>query len=646
MRFYFFIFILILPLSINAQLELCDGIKGEVKFYENFGETQGIGSALSNNETTYTYTDNFPEEGQYAIRSNTLPSVNTLPDSWLWHLMPNGWTANPGKILLINADGLTGTFYKKRISNLCDLTSYEFSFWASSLYNINSNLCTENGGLGTPINVTIEVWNENETQLIKSATTGNINNNTTINFQQYGLLFTTLAGQSEVIVKILNNNTQSGCGNDIAIDNIKVQVCGGNSTLTSLEYDNDSIFCVEDTPINLTLNLENSYQGSYFLWQKSSNNSNWENIDDISTLNDANIFNINIANITSTTYFRVAFASTESNLTSNDFKCVWYSNTFAIRVLSSTDAPTTFFTEASYCGNSDIPALAIIPVPNLTVNWFDSPVGGNLLYSNSFNYVPDGPGVYYAAYDSTDYPCLGNIRTAITLVWYPGINIDQHPPPILICGGEGAVLDALHPNSIYEWEPSSVGNGQIVTTYEPGLYTVTIRDYSNPCSESVTRTFIVEGYQNPEILEINNIGSTIYVTMTVEDNYEYSLDGITWQSSNIFQNVESGLITVYVRDLIQCGMDSMEYFFLGYIPAYFTPNGDSYNDVFTIKNMSELNLTVQIFDRYGKVITVLNSTNPTWNGNFNDKKMPSSDYWYKIIRDDITILVGHVALKR
>jgi gliding motility-associated-like protein len=62
--------------------------------------------------------------------------------------------------------------------------------------------------------------------------------------------------------------------------------------------------------------------------------------------------------------------------------------------------------------------------------------------------------------------------------------------------------------------------------------------------------------------------------------------------------------------------------------------------------MSELNLTVQIFDRYGKVITVLNSTNPTWNGNFNDKKMPSSDYWYKIIRDDITILVGHVALKR
>ncbi|WNM18126.1 T9SS type B sorting domain-containing protein [Flavobacterium capsici] len=646
MRSLFYIFFILFSSNLIAQIGLCDGVKGEIKFYENFGEAQGIGSPLLNDEITYSYTENFPEAGEYTIRSNTLPGTDILPNSWLWHLLANGWSTNPGKMLLINANGDPGVFYKKKITGLCDTTNYEFSFWAASLYNINSNLCSENNGLGVPVNFKIEVWDVNETQILNSVVTGNINNSTTINFQQYGLVFSTLSGQSEVIVKISNNNQQSGCGNDLAIDEIKIQLCGDNPILSSVEYENNSIFCAEDTPINFTLNLENSSLGNYFLWQQSIDEINWTNIDDIPSQFNNNTINFNITNIVSTTHFRVAFASSTSNLSNDDFKCSWYSNIFTIRVLSSTDAPVSFFSEASYCGDNAIPALAIVPVPNLTVNWYDSAVGGNLLQSNSFNYVPDGPGIYYAAYDSTDYPCLGDIRTPITLLWYPGIEIDQHPPPILICGGEGAILDALHPNSIYEWEPSYVGNTQTVTVYEPGLYTVTIRDLSNPCVEAKTRTFIVEGYQNPEILQINNIGNSIIVTMTVDDNYEYSLDGITWQSSNIFENVEAGLINVYVRDLIQCGMDSMEYFFLGYIPAYFTPNGDSYNDVFTIKNMTQLNLTVQIFDRYGKIITVLNSANPTWNGNFNEKKLPSSDYWYKIIRDDIIILVGHVALKR
>src|SRR5690606_41765435 len=64
-----------------------------------------------------------------------------------------------------------------------------------------------------------------------------------------------------------------------------------------------------------------------------------------------------------------------------------------------------------YCGDSDIPALAVIPTSDLTVNWYDSAIGGNLLLENSFNFVPPGPGTYYAGYASEEFTCVGDYRT-------------------------------------------------------------------------------------------------------------------------------------------------------------------------------------------------------------------------------------------
>lgn len=653
MRYFIFIITFLTTLQTHAQLELCEGIKGEIIFSENFGDGLGIGSPFTNGVTTYMFTYNFPEEGQYTIRSNSLPNLEVLPDPdlWKWHLLANDWSntlySSPGKMLLINADENSGTFYKKTIENLCEFTSYEFSLWAASLYRTTSNNCTENGGLGVPINIKLEVWDSTETQLLSSAETGNINNSSIINFQQYGLVFTALANQTAVVIKIINNNQQPGCGNDLVIDEINVQVCGGDSTLTSIEYGDDNpLFCKDETPVTINLNIENLYQGNYFVWQKSSDGDNWANIDNTPILNTGGNFNLTLSDIEYTTYFRVMFASTVGNLNGNNPDCVWFSNIYNVKILSQTDAPVSFFSEFTYCGDSTIPALAIIPVQNLSVNWYDSPIGGNLLHANSFNFVPPGPGTYYAAYSSTVYECLGDIRTAITLHWEPGIQVTTNPPPYLICGGEGAILDAIHPNSIYEWEPSLLGNSQTATVYEPGIYVVTIRDPQSSCLEARTRTFIVNGYQNPEILNISHSGSTLFVTMVHQDTYEYSLDGITWQYSNVFENVETGLIKVYVRDLIQCGEDQQDYLLLALPPTFFTPNGDGYNDVFTMKHIVQFNLSVQIFDRYGKSITLLNSKNTRWDGTFNGSELPSSDYWYVVFMDNNKMMHGHFSLKR
>lgn len=653
MRYFLYFILCLITFQGHAQLGLCQGIKGEIMFHENFGDGLGIGTPLPPGVSSYFFTNNFPEIGQYTIRSNSIPNLEVLPDpdSWLWHLLTNDWSntlfSSPGKMLLINANEISGTFYKKSINNLCELTSYEFSFWGAPLYRISSNNCTENEGLGVPINIRLEVWDITETQLLSFAETGNINNSSIINFQQYGLIFNTQPNQTEVIIKIINNNLQPGCGNDLVLDEINVQVCAGNSTLTSIEYEDENpLFCEEDTPVNINLNIENSYVGNYFIWQKSNDGQLWINIDDTPILNTGGNFTVNLSDIEETTYYRVKFASTSNNLINNNPDCLWFSNTYFVQILSSSDAPVSFSSNVSYCGDSVIPALAVLLVENLTVNWYDSPIGGNLLLSNSFSYVPPAPGTYYAAYYSEEFPCLGDIRTPITLSWYPGIEVSTNPPAIVICGGEGAILDAIHPNSIYEWEPSSLGNEQFATVYEPGVYVVTIRDPLSACSEARTRTFIVNGYQNPVISNISHSGSTLFVTMAFEDVYEYSIDGVVWQSSNIFENVETGLINVYVRDIIDCGMDQQQYILFPNPPKFFTPNGDNSNDFFTIKNIAELNLVIKIFDRYGKLITILNSSNKEWDGTYNGSNIPSSDYWYKVFMNGKELMSGHFSLKR
>ena len=81
-------------------------------------------------------------------------------------------------------------------------------------------------------------------------------------------------------------------------------------------------------------------------------------------------------------------------------------------------------------------------------------------------------------------------------------------------------------------------------------------------------------------------------------------------------------------------------------PKFFTPNGDGYNDTWSIHfSDTEVELSLQLFDRYGKLITVLNQ-NQTWDGTFNGHELPSTDYWFILTRADGNVYKGHFTLKR
>ena len=84
-------------------------------------------------------------------------------------------------------------------------------------------------------------------------------------------------------------------------------------------------------------------------------------------------------------------------------------------------------------------------------------------------------------------------------------------------------------------------------------------------------------------------------------------------------------------------------------PKYFTPNGDGYNDKWNIGGLTNTN--IDIYDRYGKLIKQINTSNPGWDGTFNGQLLPATDYWFTIEyiepnTNNTKIFKSHFSLKR
>jgi gliding motility-associated-like protein len=114
----------------------------------------------------------------------------------------------------------------------------------------------------------------------------------------------------------------------------------------------------------------------------------------------------------------------------------------------------------------------------------------------------------------------------------------------------------------------------------------------------------------------------------------------------LFANLAVGNYTAYIRDSGTCEYLTYAIILLDY-PRFFTPNGDGFNDVWEIKNIGIYpDFSLSIFDRYGKLLKKLNSTNPSWNGTFNGYFLPADDYWFSLNSAENKKTKGHFSLKR
>jgi gliding motility-associated-like protein len=216
-----------------------------------------------------------------------------------------------------------------------------------------------------------------------------------------------------------------------------------------------------------------------------------------------------------------------------------------------------------------------------------------------------------------------------------------------LCNGANRDLTVDSGFTSYLWSNGDTTNTINVTA--PGKYTVTV---TNPKGCQKTKEYTV---QPSGIATITNIsvggfaGAENYVTLSYSGlgNYEFSLDGNSYQDSPTFTGLDAGIYWATARDKNGCGVSAPNKVYIIDYPRFFTPNNDNFNDTWKIKNLELLpKSTITIFDRYGKLLKELNPASNGWNGLFNGKELPSDDYWFAITFEDGKTLKGHFSLKR
>ncbi|MEM8927988.1 MAG: T9SS type B sorting domain-containing protein [Bacteroidota bacterium] len=608
--------------NIRGQLGFCGGNSGDPIFTETFGMGLQDGPPLPAGTTTYNYVAGGPQQpidGNYTISSRT----NYF--DWFDTTDHTPGDTN-GKAFIVNADFTPGEFFRRNIDGLCENTSYEFSSWLLNL--LPSSTECPNGGI--PINVRFQIWDDTDTILLASGDTGDIQGTSSPIWRQYGLVFKTEPGQTSVILKMLNNGA-GGCGNDLAIDDIVFRSCGDFINVTDAQNESITAICEDLGPTSFTLTANPDFtvfNSHFYQWQESSDGVDWVDIPG-ATMETYTTPSRNI-----TFFYRVKVAEDLLNVP-NSF-CNVISDIFQVVYVPIPEAPLSDGPVA-ICANTE--GFVSVEVPeNISVNWYDSPSGGNLLLENSTVFTPERSGTYYAEASSTLTSCFSISRTAIEVTIFEAPEVmDEN---ITFCETTSIQLSANVANVSYLWNTGETT--ETISVQAPGTYTVTV---TNAQSCSNTKTIVVNQIDAPIIASIRSDAENIEVTMANSGTFEYSLNGISYGNSPIFDLMEGGLYTIYVRSDMTCPPVSQEFLHL-VIPKFFTPNGDGFNDTFKPQGAAfSTTYEIAIFNRLGNLIVSSNNSEFSWDGSNDGTLLPSSDYWYSIRLDD-TVIKGHFTLKR
>jgi len=216
-----------------------------------------------------------------------------------------------------------------------------------------------------------------------------------------------------------------------------------------------------------------------------------------------------------------------------------------------------------------------------------------------------------------------------------------------MCQGNATTVTAPPGYDDYAW--STGQHGQSVVISQAGNYTLTVSmggcSGVFPFTVSESNAATIDGIEIHDWTDDQN-SITVHLNPVGIGQYEFSTDNEHWQDSPVFTGLLPGTYTVYVRDKGGCGTVSQEVFLLNY-PKFFTPNGDGFNDFWRVKySEKEPHLKTYIFDRYGKLITGFMPDSPGWDGRYNGEPLPSTDYWFLVIREDGRQLRGHFSMKR
>lgn len=153
-----------------------------------------------------------PDDGNYAFAAFT---SNCFNGDWITMKEDHTPGDYDGKMLLVNASPSPGIFFQSAVPNIKPNTRYEFSCWIVNVCKTSSP-CNP-----TPPYINF-LFQNNNGHTFKTLKTGKIAPTDAATWRRYSGQFTSPAGASVIYIK-MEDETNGGCGNDFAVDDILVR---------------------------------------------------------------------------------------------------------------------------------------------------------------------------------------------------------------------------------------------------------------------------------------------------------------------------------------------------------------------------------------------------------------------------------------
>lgn len=275
---------------------------------------------------------------------------------------------------------------------------------------------------------------------------------------------------------------------------------------------------------------------------------------------------------------------------------------------------------------------------------------------NEYILIPGNEQIYIRVTSEDNPRCFDATQNfALNVLETPALSFADE---VFICEDTtGVMIGETSPEGHLSYSWDSGETTATISVTASGSYTLTVTNTQGAVNCIATRTVEVIVSETPTIAEviINDLqeSNTVEIITGVPGDFQYQLDSGTFQASNIFRDVSPGTHTVTVTDLLGCGSVSETITVVGF-PKFFTPNGDGANDYWHIEGVNNLESpVVEVFDRYGKLLTQMDQNSSGWDGTYNGRELPSTDYWFRLTYTDSSgqriearFLTNHFALRR
>lgn len=267
-------------------------------------------------------------------------------------------------------------------------------------------------------------------------------------------------------------------------------------------------------------------------------------------------------------------------------------------------------------------------------------ITNNTAFPNESNFQK----IYARAFDG-DNACIGTTEFLLETLTVPEFDL---VPSLSFCINDEKTYEFLENYESYTWYNANgdiISNEKSVEFPDGGIYILEITESGFECPAARQLEVIIQ--PSPVILDVNVSDHLVTVNATGNGPLMYSFDnGFTWVPNNSININNYGVYNMLVRSNDGCISEGKIFGVLG-IPNIITPNGDGYNDYFTIKGMNAYpEAQIKIFDKYSRLyVDQKVGENFKWDGKTFGSDLPTGDYWYILTVEPGRQLSGHFTLK-